>query len=699
MKSPLSTYGFLVIAILFAALGFLSLPHNANAFSCTGTSPSCSQLWVPAGQCNAPACFDTSGCTNQPGCTGTWGCVVVTGSCGGPGGGGGGGGGFSWWPSVTANPSSGTAPLSSNITGTFNFSGLTAATITQLTYEFDCNGDGVFEQSYVQTSGFSNYSDSHAVSCNYSQGGTYAPIFRGTFDFSNGDHRSAITQTYVDVAPGTGNIQEYANLDGASWTGQSFGEVYDAPYGANQTATLNPPQTFTNLQSGTYTVKSMTWPAGVTLHDINGSSLPYSQTLIGGNTITFNRNFVSDTGNIQINAFKDGVLWNTSFQENYTHFYPYGGSWTGNTTLNPQQTLFNVTTGTYQVNSVVNPPGVTLQSINGSPVPPSYSQTLTKGSTITFNYYFVSNNQLPTGNHDSTDNASCYTYGWATDPDNTSIPLKVNLYSNISGFIKVITANQYRGDLTGVCSGSGGFCSFSTSLSGFISTGVTQNITATAIDAQTGQEVNLQNTPKSITCPAFNYSLSASNNITVTQGSSGSNTITRTLIAGTSQSVSLSASGLPSGATASFSPTSCNPTCSTTLAIATLASTPPGSYVITVTGSPLGKTTTFTLTVASSGTVLINATQNSSATSNSLTANWSGATDNIAVTGYRLDVSTASTFTSFVTGYNNLDVGNVTSKLISGLSPSTTYYARVRAYDAAGNISANSNTVSLATTP
>jgi uncharacterized delta-60 repeat protein len=99
-----------------------------------------------------------------------------------------------------------------------------------------------------------------------------------------------------------------------------------------------------------------------------------------------------------------------------------------------------------------------------------------------------------------------------------------------------------------------------------------------------------------VTTP-FNYSLSNSGNITVTQGSSGSNTITATLTSGSTQSVSFSASGLPSGATYSFSPTSCNPTCYTTLTISTSASTPAGTYTITVTGSPLSKTTTFSLIV------------------------------------------------------------------------------------------------------
>src|SRR5205814_1593705 len=80
-------------------------------------------------------------------------------------------------------------------------------------------------------------------------------------------------------------------------------------------------------------------------------------------------------------------------------------------------------------------------------------------------------------------------------------------------------------------------------------------------------------------------------------GSSGSNTITATLVSGTSQSVTFSATGLPSGVTASVP--SCSPTCTTTLTLTTSASTPIGSSTITVTGDGGGvqRTTTFTLTV------------------------------------------------------------------------------------------------------
>jgi Concanavalin A-like lectin/glucanases superfamily/Chitobiase/beta-hexosaminidase C-terminal domain/Family of unknown function (DUF6298)/Putative collagen-binding domain of a collagenase len=100
--------------------------------------------------------------------------------------------------------------------------------------------------------------------------------------------------------------------------------------------------------------------------------------------------------------------------------------------------------------------------------------------------------------------------------------------------------------------------------------------------------------------PTFNFSVSNSGNVAVTQGQSVSNTVTASISSGSSQAVSFSNSGLPSGATASYaSSTSCNPTCSRTLNINTTGSTPTGTYTITVTGTGGGvtKTTNFSLTV------------------------------------------------------------------------------------------------------
>jgi hypothetical protein len=99
--------------------------------------------------------------------------------------------------------------------------------------------------------------------------------------------------------------------------------------------------------------------------------------------------------------------------------------------------------------------------------------------------------------------------------------------------------------------------------------------------------------------PAFNFSLSNGGNKTVLRGGSVTNSLTASLVSGTAQAVSFSASGLPSGVTASFSAASCTPVCTTTLNLSASASAAVGGSAITVTaaGGGLSKTTSFSLTV------------------------------------------------------------------------------------------------------
>jgi hypothetical protein len=80
-------------------------------------------------------------------------------------------------------------------------------------------------------------------------------------------------------------------------------------------------------------------------------------------------------------------------------------------------------------------------------------------------------------------------------------------------------------------------------------------------------------------------------------------------------------------------------------------------------------------------------------TKSGFTAHWSGVT---GATSYRLDVSTSSTFSSYLSGYQNLDLGNVISRSVSGLSAGRSYYYRVRAHNSAGT-SGNSNVISVTT--
>jgi subtilase family serine protease len=99
--------------------------------------------------------------------------------------------------------------------------------------------------------------------------------------------------------------------------------------------------------------------------------------------------------------------------------------------------------------------------------------------------------------------------------------------------------------------------------------------------------------------PAFSISASPAS-LSVVQGSSGSSTISTTVSGGFDAALSLSASGQPSGVTATFSPTSIAApgSGSSTLTLAVASTVAAGTYSITVTGSGGGITHTTTVSLS-----------------------------------------------------------------------------------------------------
>ena len=118
------------------------------------------------------------------------------------------------------------------------------------------------------------------------------------------------------------------------------------------------------------------------------------------------------------------------------------------------------------------------------------------------------------------------------------------------------------------------------------------------------------------------------------------------------------------------------------------ATPPPIAYNATVTGVPYNPRNLETGILPPTTLATSNATQNSIQISfvdpNSPQAS-----------SYRLDVSTTNTFATFVTGYNNLTISG-SPFTITGLSPETQYYFRLRAVDGS-KISSNSDTVGFKT--
>jgi kumamolisin len=128
--------------------------------------------------------------------------------------------------------------------------------------------------------------------------------------------------------------------------------------------------------------------------------------------------------------------------------------------------------------------------------------------------------------------------------------------------------------------------------------------------------------------PSFTLSDSPSS-LTITQGGSGTSTITVTDVGGFTGSVTLAASGLPSGVTAAFGT---NPTTGTSVLTLTASSTATtGSATVTITGTSGSLTATTTLALTVNSTATPNFTIAASPTSVTVTQGASG-TSTITIT-------------------------------------------------------------------
>ena len=120
------------------------------------------------------------------------------------------------------------------------------------------------------------------------------------------------------------------------------------------------------------------------------------------------------------------------------------------------------------------------------------------------------------------------------------------------------------------------------------------------------------------------FSLSASPaSRTIVQGGGTSYTATVTGGAGFAGSVALSVSGLPAGATGSFSPASIATSGSSTLSVSTSTSTAPGNYPLTITATSGALTHTANVTLVVSGNFSVSVAPTSLAVSRGSNGNYS----------------------------------------------------------------------------
>jgi uncharacterized membrane protein len=153
-----------------------------------------------------------------------------------------------------------------------------------------------------------------------------------------------------------------------------------------------------------------------------------------------------------------------------------------------------------------------------------------------------------------------------------------------------------------------------------------------------------------------NFTISASPaSLSIAEGNQGSSTITTSVSNGFNNAISLSASGVPSGTTVAFNPTSIPApgSGSSTMNISVGSSTPTGTYTITVTGTGGGvhQTTTVSLTVTSAANFTISASpaslslmQNTQGSSNITTTVNNGFNGAIGLSASGVPTGSAVTF-------------------------------------------------------
>jgi hypothetical protein len=203
--------------------------------------------------------------------------------------------------------------------------------------------------------------------------------------------------------------------------------------------------------------------------------------------------------------------------------------------------------------------------------------------------------------------------------------------------------------------------------------------TFTVTVAGTSGSVTSKATITATVNPVGNYTLSVSpSSLSIVQGASGTSTIAVTAQNGFNGNVSLSASGLPSGVTASFSPNAATATSTVTLTASNTATAGTATVTITGTSGSLTNTTAIALTVIlapapnfslSASPSSLTITQGASGTSTIAVAPQNGFNGNVSLSASGLPSgvtalfnpgSTTSTSTVTLTASNTATTGTAT---------------------------------------
>jgi subtilisin-like proprotein convertase family protein len=200
-----------------------------------------------------------------------------------------------------------------------------------------------------------------------------------------------------------------------------------------------------------------------------------------------------------------------------------------------------------------------------------------------------------------------------------------------------------------------------------------------------GNFFDISNNNFTISASTFDYTLTATpSSIAVCQPNNAVFTINIGSIGGYNSLVNLSVTGVPAGATTSFSSASVTPVGTSTLTISNTALAATGTYTITITGNSTSgtKVTTVQLSIASgapTAVTLISPANAATGVAIPTIFTWSTAAGS-GIT-YDFQVATSSAFTTIVDQSVGLATASYSSSL---LATSTIYYWRVRVVSGCG---------------
>jgi hypothetical protein len=190
--------------------------------------------------------------------------------------------------------------------------------------------------------------------------------------------------------------------------------------------------------------------------------------------------------------------------------------------------------------------------------------------------------------------------GSATISTSTSGGFNSAVALSASGLPAGVTASFSPGSIAAPGSGSSTlrFTAGSTATTG------TSTVTVTATGGGVTHTTTVTLTVSAAASPNFTMTASPAS-LSVTQGTSGSSSVSTTVSGGFNSAVALSASGLPAGVTASFNPSSIaapgSGTSTLTFTASATAATGTATVTITGTGGTVTHTTTIALTIAAAG--------------------------------------------------------------------------------------------------